>query len=299
MSEAVAVYREFVPGPELRDFVDAFFTFTTPGGGAAGRRMLREVVFRHNEPFCSPLFADGHVSIVFGFDKSCGKDGSWHPATPCASVIGAMSAVGPAASGERSAMAGAYLRPGQTRRLLGCPARELTDRIAALDDLWGAAGREALQRLGESSVDSERVGELESMFARRVSAARETCFHGALDVGALDVPGLALWARSRRGRVSVQGMADACGVARQSLTRAFRESVGVGPKLYCRLARFQAGLGYSDAGRPADWAEAALEMGYTDQSHMIAEFRQFSSLTPEALRSGRWFHPFIERARRP
>jgi hypothetical protein len=30
---------------------------------------------------------------------------------------------------------------------------------------------------------------------------------------------------------------------------------------------------------------------------MIAEFREFSSLTPESLALGRWFHPFIERAR--
>jgi AraC-like DNA-binding protein len=41
----------------------------------------------------------------------------------------------------------------------------------------------------------------------------------------------------------------------------------------------------------------AFEVGYTDQSHMIAEFRQFSSLTPHMLATERWFHPFIERAK--
>ena len=38
-------------------------------------------------------------------------------------------------------------------------------------------------------------------------------------------------------------------------------------------------------------------MGYADQSHMIAEFRQFSSLTPQELANRDWFHPFIERAK--
>jgi hypothetical protein len=38
-------------------------------------------------------------------------------------------------------------------------------------------------------------------------------------------------------------------------------------------------------------------MGYADQSHMIAEFRQFSGLTPQTLASRQWFHPFIERAK--
>jgi AraC-like DNA-binding protein len=76
----------------------------------------------------------------------------------------------------------------------------------------------------------------------------------------------------------------------------FRECVGVTPKLYCRLVRFQSGLYYAGRGKDVNWAEAAIELGYADQSHMIAEFRQFSSLTPQQLASGNWFHPFIERA---
>jgi len=39
-----------------------------------------------------------------------------------------------------------------------------------------------------------------------------------------------------------------------------------------------------------------MEMGYADQSHMIAEFREFSSLTPQRLAVERWFHPCIDRA---
>jgi AraC-like DNA-binding protein len=41
------------------------------------------------------------------------------------------------------------------------------------------------------------------------------------------------------------------------------------------------------------WARVAGELGYADLSHMIAEFRELSSLTPERLATERWFHPFI------
>jgi AraC-like DNA-binding protein len=41
----------------------------------------------------------------------------------------------------------------------------------------------------------------------------------------------------------------------------------------------------------------AAELGYADQSHMIAEFRELSGLTPDALATQRWFHPFILEAR--
>src|SRR6185295_2939861 len=88
------------------------------------------------------------------------------------------------------------------------------------------------------------------------------------------------------------------GVSRQHFSRQFRECLGISPKLYCRLARFHSGLAHAHAQGKVDWAETALDLGYADQSHMIAEFRQFSALTPQALVSGHWFHPFIERARR-
>jgi transcriptional regulator GlxA family with amidase domain len=111
------------------------------------------------------------------------------------------------------------------------------------------------------------------------------------------VPRLAAWVLQRHGRLTVECLAHAAGVSRQRLTRAFRERVGISPKLYCRLARFQSALGYVRRGRNVAWAQLAAELGYADQSHMIAEFREFSGLTPRRLVSGRWFHPFVERAK--
>lgn len=73
--------------------------------------------------------------------------------------------------------------------------------------------------------------------------------------------------------------------------------MGVSPKRYCRLSRFHAALAYAGAGSGLQWAEVAADLGYADQSHMIAEFREFSSLTPDALATQRWFHPFILESR--
>jgi AraC-like DNA-binding protein len=101
----------------------------------------------------------------------------------------------------------------------------------------------------------------------------------------------------RQGRVTVDAMARAAGVSRQHLSREFRRRIGIPPKLYSRLVRFQSGLVHAGSRARIDWAHAALDMGYADQSHMIAEFREFSGLTPQTLASREWFHPFIERAK--
>jgi methylphosphotriester-DNA--protein-cysteine methyltransferase len=62
----------------------------------------------------------------------------------------------------------------------------------------------------------------------------------------------------------------------------FREQVGLTPKLYCRLHRFQDVLRQIAVGAPVDWADLALAGGYCDQAHLANEFRDFSGISPSA-----------------
>jgi AraC-like DNA-binding protein len=294
MPTASARYREFAPCEALREQVRCFFSFSAPAADdVPGRAVTREVRFGKGDPFCAPLFADGHVSMVFSFGTKYRVEGLWDPSPsgPRGHIIGAMSAARPTSFGERREV-GVHFRAAQAPLFLRMPAHELTNRIVAVADLWGAPGSALETRLAEANGDSERLGILESELLERLTERPRPQI-------ALDVPGQAAWVLRRRGLVTVEGLAGAAGVSRQHLTRAFRETVGVTPKLYCRLARFQAGLVYAGRGKTVDWAEAALEMGYADQSHMIAEFREFSGLTPETLLRQRRFHPFMERASRP
>jgi AraC-like DNA-binding protein len=186
-------------------------------------------------------------------------------------------------------MVGAYFRPARVAPFAGAAVSDLTDRTVDIDDLWGAAG----SRLGDALCDlseAERIDQLELALLARVRNGRRR-------TGSIRFEQVAATVLNRRGRVTVDAVARHAGVSRQYLTRQFREYFGIGPKLYSRLARFQSGL--VCAGRPEriDWAQMAVELGYADQSHLIAEFRQFSGLTPQALAKHRWFHPFIERAK--
>ncbi len=292
MPRVVARYREFAPCEALREHVRAFFSFGQCANQIpAGRPVTREVLFFENDSFCSPLFADGHVSMVFNFERACAAGGFWHHSSvpPNGKVIGPMSAVGPPTGGERSEMIGVYFLATAASAFTGVPTCALTDAIVDFEDLWSAAGSELASAIHEADGPA-RIDRLESALYARIAAARAP-------TRALDVPRLAAWVVRRQGRLTVQGMADAAGVSRQHLRQVFHERVGVTPKLYCRLARFQSGLVYAGCGRNIDWAQAGVELGYADQSHMIAEFREFSSLTPQALAMRQWFHPFIERAR--
>jgi hypothetical protein len=60
----------------------------------------------------------------------------------------------------------------------------------------------------------------------------------------------------------------------------FKMQVGISPKRYCRIRRFQQALTRTGRGRPVDWSQVALDCGYYDQAHFIHECRSFSGLTP-------------------
>lgn len=290
-SGLIASYREFVPCQALQDDVYAFFSFVPGPRRALPRRPLRRTIAFRDATFCSPQFADGHVSILFELGRTCHQDGVWRDDSLSfgGSVTGPMTAVGRTEGSDRPEMIGVYFRPARVDAFLHVAMPALTDRVAEIDDLWGASSSFLCEELRD--LDEER------RIDRLESALLAHCRHRRRPTGSLNVGGLAAAVLRRRGRVTVGAMARAAGVSRQHLTRQFREWTGIRPKLYIRLARFHSVLVYAGARDRVDWASAAVDMGYADQCHMIAECRQFSSLTPQTLASRDWFHPFIERAR--
>jgi AraC-like DNA-binding protein len=66
----------------------------------------------------------------------------------------------------------------------------------------------------------------------------------------------------------------------------FKAAVGVTPKHYCRILRFQQTLAQAENGRRVDWTHIALDCGYFDQAHFIHDFRSFAGITPTGYQAG-------------
>ena len=172
--------------------------------------------------------------------------------------------------------------------LLGLPMHELTNRVVEFDDLPGVGGELLVERLHEARDWGARFELLDETLVRRLDAARPAS------------PDVA-WAWRRlvesRGRLAVGEICAQLGCSRKHMARRFQEQVGVPPKTYARLLRFQRAvhlLGHRDganwmderedgAGRRMSWGEIALECGYFDQAHMNRDFRQFAGASPGEL----------------
>ena len=183
--------------------------------------------------------------------------------------------VHPALSGSTGAQAGihVFLPLTTLRRLLGVPMDEFVDRVVPLDTLLGRDARELGDALGHARDAGERADILDDVLAASLSRGPR------LDDRVLH----ALATLRDQPDRDIARIADDVGWCRKHLATRVRDAVGVGPRSFRRLLRFQTltGLLGTKPGRP-DWAAVAADAGYCDQSHMIHEFREFSGLTPGA-----------------
>lgn len=165
-------------------------------------------------------------------------------------------------------------RPGGAAAVFGGAVASITDERVDLGDL-----RIDAAQLVERVVTSPDAARL-STFGAWVSGARR----------APRVEPLVARATERllgRDAPTVDVLAAELGVTRQHLTRTLRAHVGIGAKQIARVGRLKRVLAAIDRGDLSGWAAAAVDAGYYDQSHLIAETRALAGLTPGQLATER------------
>jgi AraC-like DNA-binding protein len=157
--------------------------------------------------------------------------------------------------------------------LFSMPAEDLTDADVdatsalgrTMDDLW--------QRLAQAGSFSSRVAVADVFFSARCpdflapSAIRRA----------------ARIMQACNGAVRIDGLAKRLDMSTRQFQRRFRSDIGITPRLYARIVRFEAALRRKAAARQPPWTEVAHSLGYFDQMHMIHDFKQLSGNTPTGI----------------
>jgi len=152
--------------------------------------------------------------------------------------------------------------------LCRAPVRELLDEMVDAGDVWE---REQWGRCLDTSGPSEILDCLEHEALRHLRVDRD------LDRQVIAVE------RAIRGGARHDMVAAMVGVDRRRLVPAFRETVGLAPKQYQRIVRFQRSLRAMRTATPAPLATIAATLGYADQAHLSRDFKEFSGLTPSQV----------------
>ncbi len=173
-------------------------------------------------------------------------------------------------------VAGVHFKPGGARPFLQLPFGNLHNTHVGLDILWGATmASRVREQLLESRTPESKAQVLERAL---LSATRIPDRH----------PAVAYALNEFRSSPETQKISEVTGKLSLSPRRfidLFRNEVGLTPKLFCRVRRFQKVLRQISAGRAINWTDVALQCGYFDQANFIHDFRAFSGINPSIYTS--------------
>jgi AraC-like DNA-binding protein len=172
---------------------------------------------------------------------------------------------------QHASVIGVHFRPGGAFPFLGAWANELAGTHVNLETLWDGAANCLREQLCGARSSAERFRILEQALATQLveSMERHPSVQFALNVFARPEPG-----------ASIREVARGAGLSQRRFIQVFAREVGLAPKRFFRVRRFQKALSLARNAQAPNWADIAWECNYFDQAHLINEFRAISLMSP-------------------
>jgi AraC-like DNA-binding protein len=174
---------------------------------------------------------------------------------------------------ELDEVMGVVFRPGALLRFIRESADVFRDCETPLVDVLGAAANGLRDRLLEVSEVTAKFDCLErfliALFRKETETAQEAVVKFA-------VAGI----RRNPSVVRIGSLTREIGYSSRRFTEVFSRQVGLTPKLYVRVCRFQRAVQCLHRGVEIPWSELAMDCGYYDQSHFANDFHAFSGVSP-------------------
>ena len=218
-------------------------------------------------PFRRRELPSGDVVVILGFGPPIRVDG-----VPRTSFVAGVHEA-PAVTEHGGVQEGLQLNltPLGAFRLFGPPQRGVPGQVGDLEDLLGPRARFLVEQVYEARGWESRFALLDDLLAKRFADRRPAS------------PDVA-WAWRRltetSGRLPIGELVEELRCSRRHLTTRFREQIGVPPKAFARILRFDRGVRRLRREGDASLADIARECGYYDQAHFNRDFREFAGWTP-------------------
>lgn len=158
--------------------------------------------------------------------------------------------------------------------LLDIPANEIANQSIGIEDLYGYKGKHLREKLQNATDNTERIAFINDFLTciQQDTLAKNT----VVRQGVLQI-------LSQKGTTSISSLTQHLGISRRHFERRFKALVGISPKQYSRIIRFQQVLRYPFEPREMSLANLAFICGYSDQPHFIREFKTFAGFTPRCF----------------
>jgi AraC-like DNA-binding protein len=209
-----------------------------------------------------PVVPDGCIDLLFCCD----------PTRPSAAIYGSILQGQRIPFQANSDYFGVRLTPKQSIRLRNIPFREtIAKQFPLTDVLSGTSGLP--DSLAEQPDFTARIALFERNVLFRLLSEEPAA--AIVDYGLKQI-------YRSGGNLSIDDLAMDTGYSARFLRKKFEETLGISPKMYSRIIRFQNTL-HALIRQGSVLTDAAVDKGYYDQAHFVKDFKHFTMHTPSQI----------------
>lgn len=266
--EGIFDYR--LPHPALREYVRLFQIV-----GCTFPSSMTELPVKAYWPRaenCLSFFPKDPEIIEYSFDGKLQK-------SPMARLYGQHSIATNRYAGQDLMVFQVQFQPGALARLTGLSMNELSNTFIDAEDVFSKEIRAVNERLSYTKHYTEMIPIVENfifyLIGRQMGSRYKNNF--------LPIDRVNQFILEHRGNVSLDWLANQACLSTRQFHRQFTERHGVSPKLYARITRFEHAIKTKHLVPDKDWLTVALELNYHDYQHLVRDFKEFTTLTPNGF----------------
>jgi AraC-like DNA-binding protein len=245
------IYREFQPNVLLKPYIETYWAVCG---------------FKKEEEF-HKILPDGCVDIIFSLEGT--KQFDLEPILP--NIIGTMTTYLEGSYSNKVNMIGIRFKPTGITAFTRVPIHEFTDQRISLNLVETLFDEAFHAKLSEKRTTEARIQHLDFYLMKNLNRlfVSEKQIVYAVDL-----------IRKTNGSLSLTEVANKSCLSIRHFERKFKNAVGISPKTFSKIIKFQYTLSYLKRNRDVSLFSVAIDCGYYDQSHLIKEFKFLSGNSP-------------------
>lgn len=250
-------YREYMPAPALQEYIKFFW------------------VLKMGQPLPAPerIFPDGCMEMILHLGQPLSRiTGTSSYVQPKAFIVGQIKNPLFLLSQSPVHVIGVRFKPWGMAALCKQNLHAIEECEIELDSFFGNTARELEEKIHTLPLEAA-IHTIEQFLLFKLKTTPQS-------PAIINMARVAAHIKQDTTGKTVAAWAGNCNLSQRQFNRQFKAIIGLAPKEFIKISRFNKVITHMQAGNSPSLAALAQHCGYYDQAHFIKEFKEYTRTTP-------------------